>query len=48
MNTQDSDRIRTVAFTGQNGAGKTSLIETLLHRTGMINVAGSIEKGTTV
>lgn len=48
MNTQDIDHIRTVAFTGQNGAGKTSLIETLLHRTGMINVAGSIEKGTTV
>ncbi|RQW77478.1 MAG: GTP-binding protein, partial [Methylococcus sp.] len=48
MNTQDIDRIRTMALAGQNGAGKTSLIEALLHRTGMINVAGSIEKGTTV
>jgi elongation factor G len=40
--------IRTVALVGHGGAGKTSLAEALLARAGAIQVAGSVEKGTTV
>lgn len=40
--------IRNIAIVGHAGAGKTSLIETLLHRSGMIGTPGSIERGTTV
>lgn len=48
MNTPSIESIRTLALVGQSGAGKTTLIETLLHRTGMINAPGSIERGNTV
>jgi elongation factor G len=40
--------IRTIALVGQTGAGKTSLIEALLHRSGAIGAPGSLERGTTV
>jgi elongation factor G len=40
--------IRSVALVGQTGAGKTSLIEALLHKAGQIGVQGSLERGTTV
>ena len=40
--------IRTVALVGHAGCGKTSLIEALLHRSGAIHAAGSVERGTTV
>ena len=40
--------IRTVALVGHGGAGKTSLAEALLARSGGIAAAGSVEKGTTV
>jgi elongation factor G len=40
--------IRTLALTGPAGAGKTTLIEALLHRCGVISATGSIEKGNTV
>jgi len=40
--------IRNIAVTGHAGAGKTSLIEALLVRAGVIGEAGSVEKGTTV
>lgn len=40
--------IRTLALAGPAGAGKTTLAEALLLKAGAINVAGSIEKGSTV
>ena len=40
--------IRTLALVGQTGAGKTSLVEALLHQAGAIGAAGSLERGTTV
>ena len=42
------EAIRTVALVGHAGCGKTSLIEALLHRSGAIHTAGSVERGTTV
>src|SRR5688572_8121636 len=42
------EMIRTVALVGHGAAGKTTLTEALLHRTGAINAIGTVEKGTTV
>lgn len=41
------ENLRTVAFVGHGHAGKTSLIEAILHATGAIAAKGSIERGTT-
>ncbi len=43
-----TESIRSIALVGHGGAGKTSLAEALLARTGAIAAAGSVERGTTV
>lgn len=45
---RDLRRLRTLALLGPAGAGKTTLAEALLHRTGAIAQPGSVEKGSTV
>lgn len=40
--------IRTIALLGHAGGGKTSLVESLLHKGGALHNPGSIERGTTV
>lgn len=42
------ERIRNIAFIGQSGAGKTSLVERLLFETGDITSQGELARGTTV
>lgn len=42
------EAIRTVALVGHFDSGKTTLAEALLHRSGVINVLGTVERGDTV
>lgn len=48
MGTNKSEHIRNIALVGHAGAGKTTLAEAILARTGAINSQGSIDKGNTV
>ena len=43
-----TENLRAIALVGHSGAGKTTLAEALLFRTGTIAAAGSVEKGTSV
>ena len=43
-----TESIRAVAFVGHGGAGKTTLAEALLAKTGEIQTAGTVERGNTV
>ena len=43
-----TENIRTVALVGHGASGKTTLAEALLHKSGAITAAGSVERGTTV
>ena len=42
----ERSRIRNLGFVGDAGVGKTSLVEAILHRTGMTNRLGRVDDGT--
>ena len=44
----DPGKIRNIALVGHRGTGKTSLLEALLFRAGVVNRLGKVEEGTTV
>ena len=44
----DPGKIRNIALVGHRGTGKTSLLEALLFRGGVVNRLGKVEDGTTV
>ncbi len=48
MKTYNNDKIRNVALIGHNNCGKTSLTESLLFFTNVINRMGKVEDGNTV
>jgi len=43
-----TEDIRNIALAGHAGAGKTTLVEALLHAAGAVNAPGSVDKGNTV
>ncbi|MDP8227913.1 MAG: GTP-binding protein, partial [Candidatus Electryoneaceae bacterium] len=48
MKESQPDKVRNVVLTAHQGAGKTTLTESLLHRMGIINRMGTIDDGNTV
>ena len=44
----DPGKIRNIALVGHRGTGKTSLLEAMLYRGGVVNRLGKVEDGTTV
>jgi elongation factor G len=44
----DPAKIRNIALVGHRGTGKTSLLEALLYRAGVVNRLGKVDEGTTV
>mgnify|MGYP001404267908 FL=1 len=48
MSNYSTKDLRTVALVGHGSCGKTSLIEAMLYRSGMIPELGSIERGNTM
>lgn len=48
MKVAQSDNIRNIALIAHQGAGKTTLVESMLHRMGVITRMGVVEEGNTV
>ena len=48
MKSYPTDHVRNILIVGHGGAGKTSLVEAVLHATGATNRIGRVEDGTTV
>jgi elongation factor G len=48
MSNTDISRIRNVAIVAHSGAGKTSLVESMLYDAGAIDRTGRVEDGNTV
>ncbi len=46
MKTQDPSKIRTLVIAGHQGAGKTSLVDAILHKTGVNDRHGSVDNGS--
>ncbi len=44
----DPGKIRNIALVGHRGTGKTSLLEAMLYRSGVVNRLGTVQDGTTV
>ena len=45
MPSYTTENLRAVALVGHSGAGKTTLVEALLFKSGAIATVGSVEKG---